>query len=85
MYKKFDDLLMDLGRKRPNQKTPTGTVFFFNDHEVRLVAGEMEQVHWMDIQIELPRFKLESIQAAKKVLQANREMGMARLFPLGSV
>lgn len=81
MYKKFDDLLIDLGRKRPSQKSPTGTVFFFNDHEVRLIAGEMEQVHWMDIQIELPRFRVDNLQAAKKVLQANREMGMATPIP----
>lgn len=81
MYQKFEELLMDIGQKRPSQKSDSGPVFFFNDQAVRFMVGEMEGVHWMDIQIELPRFRMENLQAAKKVLQANREMGMATPIP----
>lgn len=81
MYKKFDDLLADLGRSRPSEQTPTGRLFFFNDQPVGLHAGEMEGVHWVDIHIELKRFHLDSFASAKKVLQANREMGASTPIP----
>lgn len=81
MYNKFDDLLKDLGQTRPNQATPNGPVFFFNDHPVWLGAGEMEGVHWVDIHIELKQFTVDNLVAAKKVLQANREMGMSTPIP----
>lgn len=75
MYKKFDDLLMDLSGQRPTQSDSQGKVFFFNDQPVRLIAGQMEDVHWMDIHIELKRFKVDNLGGAKKVLMANIEMG----------
>lgn len=81
MYKKFDDLLHDLGRTRPSEKTATGPVFFFNEQPVSLYPGEMEGVHWVDIHIELKRFRVENITSAKKVLQANREMGASTPIP----
>ncbi len=81
MYTKFDDLLNDLSRARPNEKGPNGRVFFFNDQPVELIAGEMEGVHWMDIHIELKNFRVDNLAAAKKVLQANREMGASTPIP----
>ncbi len=81
MYTKFDDLLADLGRSRPNERTQQGPVFFFNDQPVALHAGEMEGVHWMDIHIELNNFHVDNMAAAKKVLQANREMGASTPIP----
>ena len=81
MYTKFDDLLNDLSRSRPTEKGPNGKIFFFNDQPVELIAGEMEGVHWMDIHIELKNFRVDNIAAAKKVLQANREMGASTPIP----
>lgn len=81
MYNKFEDLLSDLKQSRPNQQTPNGPVYFFNDHPVWFGAGEMEGVHWVDIHIELKHFMLDNLNATKKVLQANREMGMSTPIP----
>lgn len=81
MYDKFDDLLRDMSARRPSQKTQFGQVFFINDHSVSLVAGEMQGIHWMDIQIEMPRFRVDNLESAKKILIANREMGMATPIP----
>ncbi|HEY1059788.1 MAG TPA: hypothetical protein VGE55_13745 [Limnobacter sp.] len=81
MYDKFEQLLNDFGAKRPSEKTPLGPVYYINEHPVRLIPGEMEGIHWMDIQIGLPRFRLENLESAKKVLQANREMGSATPIP----
>ncbi|HEX4918859.1 MAG TPA: hypothetical protein VFV43_13235 [Limnobacter sp.] len=80
-YNRFDDLMRDMQAKRPSEQHPDGPVFFFNDQPVRLIAGEMEGVHWMDIHIELTRFRTDTFQAAKKVLIANREMGGATPIP----
>ncbi|HEX4879332.1 MAG TPA: hypothetical protein VFV39_05760 [Limnobacter sp.] len=80
-YTRFEDLMRDMQSMRPHQKHAHGLVFFFNDQPVRLVAGEMEGVHWMDIHIELTRFRTDTLQAAKKVLMANREMGGATPIP----
>ncbi len=41
----------------------------------------MEGVHWVDIHIELKNFHLDSLAAATKVLQANREMGISTPIP----
>jgi hypothetical protein len=81
MYTKFDELLKDLGQARPTERKPEGMVFFFNDQPVQLLAGEMEGIHWVDIHIELRNFSVDSLQAAKKVLQANREMGSSTPIP----
>lgn len=81
MYIQFNDLLNDLSRNRPNKKSGEDTVFFFNDQPVQLLAGEMEGIHWMDIHIELQNFAVENLQAARKVLQANREMGRSTPIP----
>lgn len=81
MYTKFDDLLSDLGRSRPNGKGPNGPVFFFNDQPVELLAGNMEGITWVDIHIELKHFHVDNLSAAKKVLQANREMGGSTPIP----
>ena len=81
MYKKFDDLLADLAQSRPSERTPNGPVFFFNDQPVALHEGEMEGVHWVDIHIELKHFHVDNLAAAKKVLQANREMGRSTPIP----
>jgi hypothetical protein len=75
MYQQFDALLKDLQQNRPSNMTPSGRVFFFNDQAVLLQHGEMEGITWVDIHIELKRFRLDNLAAAKKVLQANREMG----------
>lgn len=80
-YAKFDDLTRDLSSRRPSKQFPDGPVFYFNDQPVRLIAGEMEGVHWMDIHIELTRFRADNLQAAKKVLIANREMGGSTPIP----
>ncbi|HEX4843618.1 MAG TPA: hypothetical protein VFV57_08095 [Limnobacter sp.] len=80
-YTRFDDLVRDLKSTRPSEQQAEGLVFYFNDQPVRLVAGEMEGVHWMDIHIELSRFRADTLQAAKKVLMANREMGGATPIP----
>ncbi|MCE2744422.1 MAG: hypothetical protein LW710_00775 [Burkholderiales bacterium] len=81
MYNNFDDLLKDLQRSRPSSMTPLGRVFFFNDQPVLLQQGEMEGITWVDIHIELKRFRLDNMMAAKKVLQANREMGASTPIP----
>lgn len=81
MYSKFDDLLNDLSRSRPTERGPNGRVFFFSDQPVELFAGEMEGVHWVDIHIELKNFHVNNLSAAKKVLQANREMGSPTPIP----
>ena len=81
MYQKFEELLIDIGQNRPSQKSDSGPVFYFNDQAVRFMAGEMEGVHWMDIQIEMPRFRVDNLESAKKILIANREMGMATPIP----
>jgi hypothetical protein len=81
MYEKSEDLERDIASQRPTERSQDGAVFYFNDHPVRLVFGEMEGVHWMDIHIELPRFALESLMSAKKVLQANSDMGGATPIP----
>lgn len=81
MYTKFDDLLKDLGRSHPTERKPEGPIFYFNDQPVQLLAGEMEGIHWVDIHIELRSFAVDSISAAKKVLQANREMGSSTPIP----
>lgn len=81
MYQKFDDLLKDLQQSRPSNMTPLGRVFFFNDQAVVLQHGEMEGITWVDIHIELKRFRVDSLAAAKKVLQANREMGASTPIP----
>lgn len=41
----------------------------------------MEDVHWMDIQITLPRFKMDKLGNAQKALKANLEMGTATPIP----
>lgn len=81
MYTKFNDLLTDLSRSRPSERGPNGPVFFFNDQPVALLEGEMEGVHWVDIHIELRNFHVDNLAAAKKVLQANREMGSSTPIP----
>lgn len=81
MYTKFNDLLTDLSRSRPSERGPIGPVFFFNDQPVVLLEGEMEGVHWVDIHIELRNFHVDNLAAAKKVLQANREMGSSTPIP----
>lgn len=81
MYTKFDHLLADLDRSRPSERTQNGPIFYFNDQAVALHAGEMEGVHWMDIHIELKNFHVDNMAAARKVLQANREMGASTPIP----
>ncbi|NJM33013.1 MAG: hypothetical protein HC848_09400 [Limnobacter sp.] len=81
MAKTFEELLTALDAKRPTEKTAKGKVYFYKDLPVRFVAGELEGIHWMDIQIELPRFTISSIKGAQKVLEANVEMGMATPIP----
>lgn len=81
MYQKFDDLLKDLQQNRPSNLTPQGRVFFFNDQSVLLQHGELEGITWVDIHIELKRFHIENLSAAKKVLQANCEMGNSTPIP----
>lgn len=81
MYQRFDDLLKDLQQNRPSNMTPQGRVFFFNDQPVLLQNGEMEGINWVDIHIELKRFRLDNLNAAKKVLQANQEMGASTPIP----
>lgn len=81
MKKTFDQLLAEVSARRPSENRPTGRVFFFKEHVVQLVAGEMEGIHWVDIQIELSRFQLTNLGAALKVLKANLEMGAATPIP----
>jgi hypothetical protein len=81
MYQQFDDLLKDLQHNRPSNITPLGRVFFFNDQAVLLQHGEMEGITWVDIHIELKRFRVDNLAAAKRVLQANREMGASTPIP----
>lgn len=81
MNKTFDSLLAEISARRPSENRPTGKVFFFKEHPVQLLAGEMEGIHWVDIQIELKRFQLSNLSAALKVLKANLEMGGATPIP----
>lgn len=81
MYQKFDDLMKDIGQIRPSSNTPKGRIFYFNDHAVTFHQGEMEGITWVDIHIELKRFRLDNLSAAKKVLQANKEMGESTPIP----
>ena len=81
MYTKFEDLIEDLSNLRPSENGQDGKTFYFNDQPVSLQAGEMETVHWVDIHIELKRFRIDSIGAAMKVLQANLDMGAATPIP----
>ena len=82
MSKTFSDLLAEMISRRPSELLKDGTrVFYFKDHAVKLVNGEMEGIHWMDIQIVLKRFQLNGLMAAQKVLKANLEMGGATPIP----
>ncbi|MDH4396268.1 MAG: hypothetical protein QE278_11345 [Limnobacter sp.] len=81
MKKTFDSLLAEVSARRPSENRPTGRVFFYKEHPVQLIAGEMEGIHWVDIQIELKRFQLTNLNAALKVLKANLEMGAATPIP----
>lgn len=38
-------------------------------------------IHWVDIQIELPRFRADNIHTAQKLLSANKEMAAATPIP----
>lgn len=77
----FDALLDQMSRRRPSQKRDGQTVLFFKDHAVTLQRGEMADIHWVDIIIELPRFRADSLQACRKLLEANQEMGAATPIP----
>jgi hypothetical protein len=81
MYQRFDDLLKDLTKSCPSENRPSGKVFYFKDQAVAFFAGEMEGIHWMDIHIELKHFHVNNLLAAKKVLQANAEMGLSTPIP----
>lgn len=81
MKKTFNSLLAEVAARRPSETRPSGRVFFFKEHPVQLIAGEMEGIHWVDIQIELKRFQLSNLNAALKVLKANLEMGAATPIP----
>lgn len=81
MNTSFDKLVNEVARKRPIQKRNGNTVLFFNDHPVILQAGEMSDIHWVDIMIELPKFRVDSINTAIKLLQANCEMASATPIP----
>lgn len=77
----FENLLNELAKKRPNKKIDSLTYFYFKDHPVFLQSGEMEGIHWMDIYIELPRFRADNINTCRKLLQSNREMATATPIP----
>lgn len=81
MNTSFSSLTDQLARKRPTQKRGDETVFFFKDHAVQLQQGQMADIHWVDIIIELPRFRADSVNACKKLLEANKEMGSATPIP----
>lgn len=81
MYQKFDDFLKDLQQTRPSKAVAQGRVFYFNEHEVFFQPGEMEGIHWVDIQIQLKRFRVETLPSAKKVLEANQQMGASTPIP----
>ena len=85
MHPDFIRLLNQLGRKRPSTKRGDVDVFHYKGHgkghEVILQSGEMFDIHWVDIQIELPRFRADNVNTAKKLLTANREMGAATAIP----
>jgi hypothetical protein len=73
--------LNQLTSRCPSQKRGDVTVVFFKDHPVVLQPGEMLDIHWVDIQIELPRFRADNIHTAQKLLSANKEMGAASPIP----
>lgn len=79
--KSFAELLNNLTDMRPSEKTTAGPILFYKDHPVRLHSGELEGIHWMDIHIELPRFSVQQLTSAQKVLKANLEMGAATPIP----
>lgn len=81
MYEKFDDLIRDLSQLRPSKQVNDQRVFFFNDQPVIFKAGEMNDLHWVDIHIELTRFHIKNISSAVKVLKANEEMGVSTPIP----
>lgn len=81
MSESFEKLLEQLAAKRPTQRKEPHWEFFFKDHKVQLLSGEMEDVAWVDIQITLPRFKLTNLASNQKVLKANLEMGAATPIP----
>lgn len=81
MYNEFSQLLKDLAQIRPTQSKAGQQVFFYNDQPVLLKAGTMEDLHWVDIHIELLRFHIASIPAALKVLKANEQMGSSTPIP----
>lgn len=81
MHTSFDELLKNIGQRRPSQVDGNVKKFYFKDHPVVFQVGEMEGIHWVDIQIELPRFRIDHIGAARKILEANREMGVSTPIP----
>jgi hypothetical protein len=81
MYEKFDDLIRDLSQTRPSKQVKNQKVFYFNDQPVIFKAGQMNDLHWVDIHIELTRFHIRNVASAIKVLKANEEMGMSTPIP----
>lgn len=81
MNTSFNDLIADMRQRRPSEKTAEGLVFFVKDHPVRLIDGEMEGIHWVDIHVGLNRFRMDGMIQARKVLQANLEIGSATPIP----
>ena len=48
----FEELLKALSALRPSEEDDEGrTVFQYDKNPVYMVAGEMEDIHWMDIYI----------------------------------
>ena len=81
MNTNFESLVNILARKRPRQSGDGSPVLLFDNHRVTLQAGELAEIHWVDIMIELPNCRADSLAASTKLLQANREMAAATPIP----
>ena len=81
MNKSFDKLINEIASKRPIQKRGENPILFFDDHAVMLQAGEMSGIHWVDIVIQMPKYRVSSLHSATKLLQANCEMAAATPIP----
>jgi len=69
----FKDLLDALSLLRPTQEANGKTIFDYGDQQqVYLQAGEMQEIHWMDIFIRVKGYHANSLISNKLILQMNQ-------------
>lgn len=77
----FDHLLEELSVLRPFRMVDSKKIFYFGENPVYLVRGEMSGIHWVDIHMTLIGFRADTLDAAKKILKANVDMGISTPIP----